>query len=65
MNIDKALEIIKFWGEETEEVDEGDFSDAVQLGVEALKRLQDIRHRRWQVPIYTDLAALLPGETED
>ena len=36
-----------------------DTSEAVKLGVEALKRLQDIRHT-----IYSDLQSPLPGETE-
>jgi len=60
MTIDEAIEIIRRWGEETEEVEEGDFSDAVQLGTEALKQLK--RMRAGKLVFFNDP---LPGETEE
>jgi len=59
ITIDKALKVIELWREEVEEVDEEDFSEAVQLGVEALIRIRRNRQNP-QMPVY----GLLPGETK-
>lgn len=60
MKLDKAIEILNLWSEDTEEVEEEDFSDAIQLGIGALKRLRS--QRKFKLSYHLKL---LPGETEE
>ena len=60
MKIDKA---IKFLEDDVTVLllrEEPDFTDAVKLGIEALKRVKEARQR-----VYFISRALLPGETND
>ena len=43
MTIDKAIEILTHWREELHEPDKCDAGRAFQLGIEALKRIRDLR----------------------
>ena len=60
MNLQEAIDIIESWREEYGEVEEGDFDDAVALGVEALKRIM-----KGRAIAGFDRNFFLPGETED
>ena len=60
MNIEKAIEILYLSKEPEFEGDSNDFYEAIQLGIEALKRVQRTR------PGYLYAKATrLPGETEE
>ncbi len=60
MNIPKAIEILSESVELTDFAPDPDFIDALQLGIEALKRVK--KHRPLYAGIYPHL---LPGETKD
>ena len=58
MRVKEAIEIKSRTGEEFLNSSLDELEEADRLSIEALKRLQDIRHT-----IYSDLQSLLPGET--
>ena len=60
MTIDQAIEILTNWRKELHEPDKCDAGRAFQLGIEALKRTQEVRPR-----LYPETIRLLPGETKD
>ena len=59
MTIDEAIRVLKIMVEDCDRLNEPHSKDCLQLGIEALEHLRDIRHA-----IYSDLSSLLPGETE-
>ena len=60
MKLDKAIKILTDELNTDETYTEPDLKDALQLGIEALKKLDDIRTCH---PLFHNL--LLPGETKD
>ena len=59
MTLDEAIKRLQVVKEGWPLSDSENYYKAVELGIEAFKRLQDIRHT-----IYSDLQSPLPGETE-
>lgn len=57
MTLQKAIEILKAYPDPDEIYSDPDFADAIQLAIESLKAISDIRQKH---PTHT--IALLPGE---
>ena len=60
MTIDEAIEIITLYLQHSEQWGHHNLDDALQLGVEALKRIKESRLLSCQVA-----SEKLPGETEE
>ena len=60
MKLEKAIEILHDLLGEGPQFSPDDRRDAVKLGIEALKRLQDIRKSPWTTGV-----EILPGETTE
>ena len=60
MNLNKAIELLEFCIFQGVRETHADTKDAIDLGIEALKRIQSGRNPERQYVCY-----LLPGETED
>lgn len=60
MKIEKAIEILATYKAGAYEDTSGDLDDALQLGIEALKRLKDGDNLS-----YAELLKPLPGETDE
>jgi hypothetical protein len=59
MKIEKAIQLLVLEAKGSPDIDQGDLSSAVRLGIEALKVIQTFRQ---SMPF--DLLFLLPGETK-
>lgn len=60
MTIDKAIEILKFESRRPFNFANHDRANALELGIEALKTVRDMRHYP-----FPDGIVELPGETKD
>ena len=60
MNIDKAIEILTFFSTDPDAFYFPNLTEAIKLGIEALKRIQSARLQWTDSPLH-----LLPGETEE
>lgn len=60
MNLDKAIEILANLRDGCDQAELADHIDAIQLGIEALKRIQECR-----LADHTIAEDYLPGETKD
>ncbi len=60
MKLDKAIELLELSSSHPEDIHARDLKDAQELGVEALKRVWDMR-----ISPCTTADELLPGETKD
>ncbi|MHB8084369.1 MAG: hypothetical protein ACYDHZ_00890 [Dehalococcoidia bacterium] len=58
MDITKAIEVLQKRVESPFVRSNQDTQDAIKIGIEALKRIQDCRRS-----IFTNVTSLLPGET--
>ena len=60
MTLDKAIETLKDATVGTESFDDPELPDAIKLGIEAMRRIKEVRRfpRTWD-------ARALPGETEE
>uniref|UniRef100_A0A6H2A0Y8 Uncharacterized protein n=1 Tax=viral metagenome TaxID=1070528 RepID=A0A6H2A0Y8_9ZZZZ len=58
MKLEKAIEILTFWHDNASPTLKGDYKDALNLGIEALKLVKEGREKGTIIPTY-----LLPGET--
>ena len=60
MTIDKAIEILNLWNGRTEGLIIQDITDALKLGIEALKRVKSFQGKGNNI-----IGCPLPGETKD
>ena len=60
ISIDKAIKALKLYAKGVPKHDRTDFENALELGIEALKRIKNYRHD-WNLTI----TERLPRETED
>ena len=60
MTIDKAIKILQTTQYLCGATESQQFGDAIKLGIEALKRLKEVRERGYNL-----FGHLLPGETEE
>ncbi|MBA7687584.1 hypothetical protein ES703_96048 [subsurface metagenome] len=59
MKLEKAIELLKDLGEGVSLPDMQEYQDAIQMGIEALKHIYELRHHHNVLSDY-----LLPGETK-
>ena len=65
MTPDKAIEILQIYCSGDSEVEPQDFQQAIQLGVEALKRIMELRRFRTLIGAASSIPGrLLPSEVE-
>lgn len=60
MTIDEAIKRLKECNDVTHRFDWVEFNQAIQLGIQALKRIRDSR-----VAVYNPINRTLPGETKE